>query len=113
MANGEGVTYTVKELLGKLEDALTAGFKDINDQLKDIKQVLDDKVSNARFRELEEAYERYRERTDARLESLEGTRRENIAISKFKLILAGFVVTIAAAGVSSLLYMLVQGVHSA
>ena len=53
MSNGEGVTYTVKELIGMLEEKLVEQLGTIGRRLDNIDRKLDDKASNVRAEALE------------------------------------------------------------
>lgn len=54
MSNGEGVTYTVKELISMLERTLTDQMEGIVRRLDTINEKLDEKSSNLRVDSLEQ-----------------------------------------------------------
>ncbi|HET6914474.1 MAG TPA: hypothetical protein VFH56_00140 [Acidimicrobiales bacterium] len=94
-SGGGAVTYTVKELLGKLEEALTQGFQSIDKRLNTIDGKLDDKASNLRVAALEE-----------RVSRLELKAAGTAALSTFQRWAVG---SIGAAVIGALVYILFGG----
>ena len=54
--------------------------------------------------------EKWKEGVELRLRKVEDSQTGSSAVGRYKLVLAGFAVTIAAAGVGALLYLLAQAV---
>lgn len=102
------VEYTVKQLLGMLEERIVGEMQDIKVELREIKSRLDDKASIRALRELEERFERQKEAVDLRFRTLEQTRAGGLAIGKVGMWLIGSVgvgvfvacVTLIAAAIS-------------
>lgn len=99
MSNGEGVTYTVKELLTMLEKTLTEQMQGIARSVNEIKDKLDDKASNTRVLALEE-----------RVGRLELTAAGSAAVTTFQRWLFG-TVAVGILGAIATLVWLASGGH--
>jgi len=93
--NGEGVVYTVKELISMLEKTLTDQLAAIGTRLEKIDEKLDDKATNLRVSALEE-----------RVRNLEISFAGPAYLSVFQRWIIG---SIGVAIVSSLIYVLIGG----
>ena len=101
--NGEGVTYTVKELIGMLEKTISDQMNTIITRLDVIDHKLDEKATNTRA----EALEKRLAATDERVARLELRSAGLEAVSKFQRWLIGT----ACAGVITTLIYIAAGGH--
>lgn len=109
--NGEGVTYTVKELISMLEEKLVEQIGSIVQQLDKIDAKLDDKVSLGTFRDLEARFESFKDRSDDRIGRLERAADVAAAASRSGRALQGFAIAIVGSAIGALIYLAAQGVH--
>src|SRR5690242_14346799 len=107
--SSEGVTYTVKELIGMLENTLTGQISEIDAKIDRLSNKIDTKASEVRV----QAIETRQSATEERLKVLELAQAGTVAVAGYKKILVSIVVTITAAGISELIYLLAtSGGHS-
>lgn len=100
--NGEGVTYTVKELIQMLENTLTDQMSTIATKIEDLSRKIDTKASEVRV----QAIEARQNAAEDRLKVLELAQAGTVAVAGYKKVLVGIIVTLTTAGVSELIYLL-------
>ena len=107
--SSEGVTYTVKELIGMLESTLTSQMREIDQKIEQLSVKIDAKASEVRV----QAIESRQNATEDRIKTLELAQAGTVAVAGYKKILVGIIVTLTTAGVSELIYLLATaGGHS-
>ena len=97
-----GVTYTVKELISMLERTLTDQMNGIAQDIKGLSLKIDSKASDIRV----DALEHRMAAGEERISKLELAEAGSLAVAGYKKVLVGIVVTITAAGISELIYLL-------
>ena len=97
-----GVTYTVKELISMLERTLTDQMNGIAQDIKGLAVKIDSKASDLRV----DALENRMAMGEERIGRLEIAEAGNVAVAGYKKVLVGIVVTLTAAGISELIYLL-------
>jgi hypothetical protein len=107
----DGVTYTVKELLAKLEDALVQGFQSIDQRLLNIDHKLDQKADNARAARIEESIAALEQRIEKRLKPLEDAAVGRAAVTRLQGRLGNALVLLATSAVGAFVYLVVTGGH--
>ena len=104
--SGENVTYTVKELLAKLETALTQGFETIDKRLNALDHKLDDKAPNSVVRAVEDRVRAVEDRI-GKIELAQGA---TAAVTVFQRWLVG-TVAVGMLGAVATLVWLASGGH--
>lgn len=107
MAEEPQVTFTVSQLLDKLEQVLTEQMKIITTKLDQVARKLDEKASNVRV----EAVEKRLVAVEERLGHLEIINAGEEAVTRYKAALHGAILVIASSGVGALIYLIVTGGH--
>jgi len=100
--NGEGVTYTVKELIQMLENTLTGQISEIDTKIDQLATKIDTKASEVRV----QAIESRQNAAEDRLKDLELAQAGSVAVAGYKKVLVGIIVTLTTAGISELIYLL-------
>jgi hypothetical protein len=120
--DGDGVTYSFKDLFEKLEKSLTAGFDKLDKRVDQLNLRLDAKADNSTVSALEakvvandlrteERFTKFGETLDNRFKPLELAEAGSIAVAGYKKIALGVIVSLTAGGIGELIYLLASGVH--
>lgn len=104
MSNGDGVTYTVKELIGMLEEKLVDQMGDIQASLNEIRQKLDSKASEHRVDALEQLISLLSDR----VRNLELSNAGRQGMSTASRWVVGVLAGLSSAGMAGLLYLISQ-----